>query len=478
MTFASMNFAIFMVILFFVYYIVPKKASWMVLLLGNVVFYYFSGIKGLIFLLSVIILTYAIGLFISKTKNKGPLIITIFAVIIFVFLMSVMRVGLSSLIMPVGLSYYSLMCLGYIIDVYRKVIEPEKNILKLMTFISYFPHIIQGPFDDFSKLSEDMFKPHYFDYDKAANGIIRVAYGLMKKLVLADRIGNIVNLMYENPSDYTGFTVIMCVILYSFQLYADFSGYMDIAVGVSNMLGIDIKENFNVPFLAKSMAEFWRRWHMSLGEWFKNYVFYPVLRTDLCMGIRKKMKQKKNKYLMNVLPTVIGLFCVWTLIGLWHGFDWNYLIYDWSCGLIIIFSELMKPVYDKINKSNTKIFSSKVFDIFRVIRTFILVTVTFIIFRADTLNSSFTIIKNIFGPFNFYKGAEYVYWNAYDFFLIMPAFIILIVYDIMKYKGKDPIAMIRKINPIFRYLIYVIFILYVYVARHSGETVGFAYSIF
>lgn len=476
MTFTTLQFAIFMVALFFVYYIVPKKIQWMVLLSGNIVFYYFVGVKGLVFLLCVMLVTYGLALFINRLKDKGRLAIMAFSVILFAGLLSVMRLGFSSYIQPVGLSYYALMCLGYVISVYWGMAEPEKNPLKLMLFVSYFPHIIQGPFDDYNEMKSQLFTPHVFDYEKAVKGIIRIAYGLMKKLVLADRIGNIVNNVYESPQEYRGFTVIMCVCLYAFQLYADFSGYMDMAIGCSQLFGIDIKENFNVPFLSKSMEEFWRRWHMSLGVWFKNYVFYTVQRTPLVSNISKSLKKNGHKKAMRIVPSVMGLTVVWTLIGLWHGFDWNYLIYDWACGLIIILSTILKPVYDKVNE--LKFAKSKISDCLRVVRTFILVALTFVIFRPDTVGDSLTILGNMFKGPDIYKAAEYVYWNAYDFFLIAPAFIILIVVDILKYRQLDIAEKLHKMNPVIRYAIYIVGLVYIYVARHSGESVGFAYSIF
>ena len=477
MTFTTIQFAIFMAVLFISYYVIPKKFQWMVLLSGNMVFYCFAGIKSLVFLLCVMLFTYLFGILVAKSeKRKGLLLF--FCVSVIICIMCIMRMGFSSYIKPLGLSYYALMCLSYVVNVYWGMSKAEYNPLKLMLYISYFPHVIQGPFDDVNELKDSFFKEHNFDYDYSCRCIIRIGYGLMKKLVLADRIGNIVANVFNSPSDYYGLTVVMCVVLYAFELYADFSGYMDIAVGCSGLFGIKIKENFNVPFLAKSMEEFWRRWHMSLGIWFKNYVFYGVQRWKICGLIRSAMKKRKNKYLMKTLPTVIGLTVVWTLIGLWHGFDPNYLLYDWTCGVIIILSEILVPVYAAINNKNKRISGSGLMNALRVIRTFILVALTFVIFRASTVSDAFLIIRNMFTSSGISKACEYIYWNVYDFFLITPAFIVLIVVDILKYRNVDITEKIKKINPVCRYCIYIIGLLYIYIARHNGETVGFAYSIF
>lgn len=480
MTFATLQFAQFMAITFLIYYIVPKKLQWVILTIANCYFYYQTGLSGFLVMLGITGITYLFGLAGKKFEDgkKSKTIMMFLPVILIAVLFSVMRLGIVTGIACLGLSYYSLMSLGYIIDVFRGSVEPEKNPLKLLLYISYFPHIIQGPFDDYTELKKQFYEPHYFDYERAVKGIYRITFGLMKKMVLADRIDNIVRPVYANPEGYRGLSLWICVVLYAFQLYADFSGYMDIAIGCSELFGISIKENFNVPFLSKSMAEFWRRWHMSLGIWFKNYVFYPVQRTKLCDKIRKSMKEKKNKYGMKVYPSVIGLAILWTLIGLWHGFDWNYLLYDWICGLIIISSELLKPAYDKLNKSNEKLMKSKFMDVLRVVRTFMLTVFTFIIFRPDTIGDSLTILKNMFSGLAVYNAAEYVYWNAYDFFLIFPAFIILLIVDIKKYKEIDVFERFHKMNPVIRYVVYVAGLVFIYVAKHAGETVGFAYAIF
>lgn len=482
------DFGIFAVILLVIYYIVPKKFQWFILLLGSGYFYYNYGIGPLIFLSVTAIFTYGAGLLIDfvKSKNKekkdskSSFIIMLLAVLIFSSLLVVMRVSsFSSIVAPMGLSFYSLMCMGYVIDVHREAVPAEKNPLRLALFISYFPHIIQGPFDDYKELSDKLKAPHYFNYEKAVMGSYRIMFGIIKKRVIADRISNnIIDGIYADPTGYHGFVVIITMILYAIQLYCDFSGYMDIACGVSMWFDIDIKENFDVPFLSKSMAEFWRRWHISLGLWFKNYVFYPVQRTELCNKIRKAMKKKNNRYGMKVFPSCLGLVCVWTLIGLWHGFDLNYLFYDWFCGLVIIFSELMGPVYDKINGLMPRFSKSKFADILRVVRTFIIVAFSFLIFRSPSLSDFWTLFTSIFAKFDFVKGAEFIYWHAYDCFILAPAIIALIIVDIMKYRGIDVSKKIHSLPWPLRYAGYILVPLYFYVCKCIMTGISFAYSIF
>jgi len=478
MTFATKEFAIFISIIFLIWNVLPVNKRWIILFPANVYFCYRAGIQCLIFILSVGVITYFMAMIVDKIASaKVKKVVIWLEVAIFTGMLVLVRTVFSGIVVPLGLSFYSLMCMSYCIDVYRGMYGYEKNIYKLITFVSYFPHVIQGPFNNYGVMKDTLFSPKTFDYNRCVHAMYRISFGLMKKIVLADRISIIIEDVYAHPSGYYGFTVLFTAVMYSIQLYADFSGYMDIAMGVSKLLGIEMEENFNTPYFSKSMAEFWRRWHITLGGWFKNYVFYPVQKTSVCNSIRKTMKKKNNKYGMNVIPAVIGLFFVWTLIGLWHGFDWNYLCFDWMCGCIIIFSELMKPVYNKINSLGS-IFKSKLFDCFRMIRTFALITFCFMIFRPSTLNDSAILISNMFKGVNFYAFAEFVYWHLYDVFLIAPALIVMIMVDVLKNKGIDVSAKLHKMNPVVRYLIYAIGIVYIYLARYEFGTVGFAYSVF
>ena len=477
MTFTTLTFAYFFVAVFLLYYIVPKKWQWIVTLLASLVFYFEAGIPGFIMMLLSVMVSWASALFIEKAKNKASLIFAV-SVLIFIVVLVLMRTPFGSLVMPLGLSFYTLQCIGYVTEVYRKSTEAQKNPLKVLLYVSFFPHILQGPFEDYNELKSRLEEGHDFNYDNVCNGAGRFALGLLKKLVLADRIGYIVDPVFEDASGYHGFTIIFVMALYTVQLYADFSGYMDMAVGMSKMLGIEIRENFNVPYASKSMAEFWRRWHMSLGLWFKVYVFYPMLRTKLCSGVSAHFKKKKNKYLMKTLPTAIALTVNWTLIGLWHGFDANYLCYDWFCGAVIIFSEFLRPVYASVNDKAPKIFKTKFMDALRVVRTFIIVMFSFMMFRPTELSTSFLMMKEIFIKADIGGCANFIYNNIYDLFLIAVPFVILLVVDIFKYREKDILTMIRSLNPVFRWCIYIAVALLIYVCKGDRSAAGFAYYIF
>ena len=490
MTFTTLEFAYFFAAVFLLYYILPGKCQWVILLLASGYFYFQVGIPGFLMLCAIAVITWGAGLIVEKAVNKAKKnadgkgsnvarnVAFWSSMLLFIILLVIMRLPFASFIMPLGLSFYTLQCIGYITEVYRESTAAEKNFFKLALYVSYFPHVLQGPFEDYKELKPQLDAVHVFDADKAYRGAARFLFGLMKKLVLADRIGYIVDSVFESPDGYYGLTVVIVMVLYTIQLYADFSGYMDMASGVSLLLGIEIRENFNVPYGSKSMAEFWRRWHMSLGLWFKAYIFYPCLRTKLCMNIQKHFKTKKKKYLMKTVPTAIALTVNWTLIGLWHGFDANYLAYDWFCGLIIIVSEFLRPVYAKVNDSAPKVFGSRVMDALRTVRTFLLVAFSFMFFRPETLGDSFLMMKDIFVRADVKAAAMFVYDHSYDMFLITLPLIILLVADILKYWEVDIFQKIHRWNPVCRWAVYILAILLVYICKGDRSAAGFAYYIF
>lgn len=480
MSFTTIEFAYFALATLVLYFVLPKKAQWVVLLAANIYFYYDTGWKSFLFLVSTVLVSYGVAILIEKSeKNKKKPLVLWGSLFVFLAMFVVMRVSpMAKSIMPLGLSFYSLQCIGYMIEVYRGTTLAERNPLKYFVYISYFPHVLQGPFSDYNQLKNKIFEPHSFDYERVVQGMYRFVWGYMKKRVIADRIGLIVDPVFSVGEGYYGLTVVYVACLYAVQLYADFSGYMDMACGISSMLGIDIQENFNVPYASKSMAEFWRRWHISLGLWFKNYVFYPLLRTTLLTNIRKKMKAKKNKYAMNTIPTVLGLLVNWTLIGLWHGFDWNYLCYDWFCGGVMIVSEILKPVYDKANGLCPKFSASKFADCLRVVRTFFLEAFSFLFFRPDTLAISAIMIRNIFVRPDLKKFLEFGYWNLHWEFITFLPLVILIVVDSLKYRGVNVAEKVHKWPFPIRWCLYIGTIVFLYITQYELAQNTFAYYVF
>ena len=466
----------FVAVVFIIYYIIPKRFQWILLLLSGGYFYYFCGVKACLLLSGAILLTWGAGLALERVKHKGLLLSAVCGV--FLIWLTLMRLPFKTVIIPAGLSFFGLQCIGYCVEVYRGTTAAQRNPAKYALYISFFPHILQGPFADYNALKDQFEKPHVFDYDRSVSAIMRIAYGLMKKLVIADHLSKVLSEPFATGEGYFGATVVLIIILYAIQLYTDFSGYMDIALGVAQLFDIELIENFDVPYASKSMAEFWRRWHRSLGLYFRSYIFFPILRSRLCMAIQKYFKKKKNKYLMKVLPLCIALVVNWTLIGIWHGLKPTYMVYDWFCGAIIILSELLKPVYDKINNSAPRFFKSRFMEAFRIIRTFLLVAFSFIFFRAASLDICAAMIRNLFAAPGVWEAAQFIYINILDFFLLIIPVIVVCIVDVCRYRGIDIRSRLHSLPAPLRWSLYVCGILLIYISRAQQGGVDFAYAVF
>lgn len=301
------------------------------------------------------------------------------------------RVSLIDILLPLGISYYSLSAIGYMVDVYRGKYVGEKNFFKVLLFIVYFPALLEGPVARFDRQGQSYFEGHSFDAKRFYKGFILILLGIFKKIVIADRLSILVGEVFKNYSQYGGYIVVIGVIAFTIQLYTEFSGIIDIARGVSEIYGIELEQNFDHPFLSKNVAEFWRRWHISLGTWFKDYVFYPVSMSKPFMKLNKKLKGHTSRFLQGFIPTAFALFVVWLLTGLWHGASMLYVCYGLFYYLIMMLENVFGhlTVKFKYKKSNF-------YKIYSIIRTFIIVNIGMLMFRSGDLNQFYSIFKSIF----------------------------------------------------------------------------------
>lgn len=439
MPFTTITFLVFFAVLFFAYYGLPQRFQWHLLLFASLVFYGWTSPYCLIFLAVTILITYigavgidknlriqkeylkGVGSSLDREAKKaykggmqrrrkwmvGGVVVGLLAMLATFkygqFLLdNVAWLGGAlgwkvestalNLILPIGLSFYVFQSLGYCIDVYREEVPAERNFLKHALYVSFFPQVMQGPIGTYSALKPQLFAPHSFDYIQAVYGVQRVAWGLFKKFMIANSIADRLNMAWGAPQDYPG---VICWVafcgLYAIQLYADFSGYMDIACGCSQMLGVKMEENFETPYFTKSIAEFWRKWHITLGVWFKNYVFYPILRSDWNTALRKRFKD--NAYLTSTLPTVVGLLIVWLLIGLWHGADWSYVVYGLYHGTFIILAVILAPLYGRFHAAFPRLVASKAYAGWQIVRTFAIVAIGYAVFKPANLNKTWEILR-------------------------------------------------------------------------------------
>ncbi len=255
-----------------------------------------------------------------------------------------------SVIVPLGISYYSLSAIGYLLDVYWQKTKPEHNFLTLFTVMTYFPHIVEGPISKYSKIISQINDLPKFDYNRVCYGLQLMLWGYIKKMVIADRLAIYTGAVFGDPNAFAGMEVLIAVIFSVFQLYADFSGCMDIVGGISQVIGINLEQNFRQPLFAKSAAEFWRRWHITLGAWMREYIYMPISTNPRFIKWIGGMKKGGRKQLSNFLKNLIPSLAVWLLTGLWHGTGMDYIVWGLYWCALIVLSTVLKPYTDKLNE--------------------------------------------------------------------------------------------------------------------------------
>lgn len=418
MIFTSLNFILFLSVCIILYYIFPLRARWFVLLAGSIFFYCCAGWEKLIFVLATALVTYVIALLINriyssekyaeldnagkKKKAKFWLIIGLFLVILLLVYIKTAHnfIDPENIIIPLGISYYTFGIVGYMADVYWKKDVAEKNPLKLLLYMIYFPHILQGPIARHKKLASQLAEGHRFDYQGFCFGLQRITWGFFKKLVIADRFAVIVNEIFDNYTQYEGQYFVIALLACVVQLYCDFSGCMDIALGVSECFGITLDENFKRPFYSRSASEFWRRWHITLGAWFKDYVYMPMVINPRLIKLSKKAKDRFGARFGKSLMTVIPLAIVWLLTGLWHGTGLDYIVWGCYWGIIIIIGTVFAPEFKKLTKKLNIDTESGLWKNFQIVRTFLIFCGGRLLTAPGDIKVSMDILKSIFTRFN------------------------------------------------------------------------------
>lgn len=363
------------------------------------------------------------------------------------------------LILPIGLSFYVFQSLGYCIDVSREMVPAERNFFRHALFVSYFPQVLQGPIGDYGRLAPQLFAGRDFSYQDAVFGLQRVVWGFFKKLVIANSIAIVLDPVWTHVESYEGcFIWLLFLFAYAVQLYADFSGYMDIACGCSQMLRINLDENFKSPYLSESIAGFWRNWHITLGVWFKNYLFYPLLRSD---GMAQLRKRVPGKYLSGVLPTAIALLLVWCLIGLWHGADWCYVLYGLYHGSFIIASVVLADLYTWVDDFCSRLLPRCLVSTFKFFRTFVIVMIGYVLFAPGHLVGTQKILHSMMTGMNVGVVLSFLSLN-WTRVVLWPALVcILFLVDVYHYRHPNGSVRVYVQRQCFvlRWSIYVISLL-------------------
>ena len=422
--FVSYSFIIFLVFVFFLYYIIPKRWQWVLLLIVSLLFYAAADVRYLAFIVATSLSVYAFSLrleyysgkrrqydagiisgeipmpsreekraFRRKLGKKQKRIAACCLLLNLGILAAVKYTNFAihningilektgnqpfsaiDMIVPLGISFYTFQAIGYLLDVYWGKCPVQKNYFRLLLFISFFPQLVQGPISRYGSLSGTLFQKHSFDMHQIALGVQRILWGYFKKLVVADRAGIVVAALAESPRHYTGAYVAVAMLFYAIQLYADFTGGIDITIGIAQAMGIRIEENFIRPYFSKNIAEYWRRWHISMGTWFKDYVFYPLSishpvkkLSTLCKNIFGRSFARRSAIYLSTIIT-------WLATGIWHGAEWRFVIWGLLNGVIILLSEECEPLYKRFHNRFPLLSDMAIYRFFQVLRTFALMS--------------------------------------------------------------------------------------------------------
>lgn len=456
MTITSLGFIAFLMVLFLVFYICPVKFRWVILLLGSILFYVLAGaVEFLPFIILTSFVVWFSALRISRLYGKqehelqlagtdkaqkkqirqkykkkaklilvlalfvsiGILVLTKFANYVAQYMEDM--AGINALasgagetpaaspnvfwvLIPLGISYYTFSTVGYLLDVYWKRYRCERNFLRFFLYAIYFPHIIQGPISRYNLLGQELKKELRFDSRRIVFGMELMLWGFFKKLVIADRLNIIVTAVYDGQV-HSGSVFLIAMIFDVLQLYTDFSGYTDIVRGASQVFGVELEQNFNHPFFSRSVPEFWRRWHMTLGGWFKDYVYYPCSISSVVKFLNKKVKKMGADRLARFIVVVIPVFITWILTGLWHGTGMDYLYWGLYYSTLITISTAFQPEFKKVNELlhiNTDTFSWR---LFQQLRTFCLFMGGRLLTRPGSFENSRMMLEQIKTDFQIWQ---------------------------------------------------------------------------
>lgn len=482
MQFNSIDFAIFLPIVFILYWFAFHKSiknQNILILLSSYLFYGWWDYRFLSLILFSTIIDYIIGRNLEKEEKKIKRKLLLWTSICinigflgffkyynfflenFISAFSFFGKEISSntlnIILPIGISFYTFQTLSYTIDVYRKKLQSTKDFIAFSAFISFFPQLVAGPIERAANLLPQFYKKRTFDSQKAADGMRQILWGLFKKVVIADNCAEYANLIFNNYSEYSGSTLVLGALFFTFQIYGDFSGYSDIAIGISRLFGFNLKQNFNFPYFSRDISEFWRRWHISLSTWFRDYIYIPI-------GGSK----------VNTAIKIRNVFIIFIVSGFWHGANWTFII--WGALNALYFLPILLTGKNRTNieiVAKGKIFPS-IKEVLLIFITFSLTVLSWVFFRADSVHHAFDYISVIFSP-SFFSTPNFLGINK-SFKIIF----LLILFIFVEWQGREGQFAIENLGlkwkrPI-RYLMYYVIIFAIF--WFSGKEQQFIYFQF
>ncbi len=477
MYFNSLEFFVFLPIVFVLYWSIPKKnlnAQNLLIVIASYVFYGWWDYRFLSLIIFSSFVDYSIGLLLKKEENQSKRKFLLWTSICinlgflgffkyynffiesfvdsFAFFGHQIHVNTLNIVLPVGISFYTFQTLSYTVDVYYKKLEPTKNIISFFAFVSFFPQLVAGPIERATNLLPQFNKERTFSYPQAVDGLRQALWGLFKKVVIADNCAKYANLIFNNSDDYSGSTLLLGAFFFAFQIYGDFSGYSDIAIGISRLFGFNLKRNFAFPYFSRDIAEFWRRWHISLSTWFRDYLYIPLggSRGGTWMKIR-------------------NTFIIFIVSGFWHGANWTFII--WGFLNALYFLPLMLA---NKNRVNTNIVAQNNYfpnlrELAQMAVTFLITLIAWVFFRANTVGHALNYLHDMFS------------WNLFSAPAIFPKHImyLLLGFILVEWLGRHGEYALERIDFIkkpVRWSIYLILIVLMF--RFAGEEQAFIYFQF
>ena len=469
MLFNSLQFLIFFPVVTTLYFILPHKYRWALLLIASCVFYMFFIPAYILILAVTILIDYFAGIYIAKSEGKKKKLFLIISIISTCLVLAIFKyfnffnsnivliadffnwnysIPALKLLLPVGLSFHTFQSLSYVIEVYKGRQKVESNFGIYALYVMFYPQLVAGPIERPQNLLHQFYEKHDFDYERVINGLKLMAWGMFKKIVIADRIAPFVYKVYNNPENFKGLALIIATVLFAIQIYCDFSGYSDIAIGSAKVMGFKLMQNFNRPYFSKSITEFWQRWHISLSTWFRDYLYIPL----------GGNKVKVPRYLLN-------LFITFLVSGLWHGASWTFVIWGAIHGIYIIIEKLIEKYGNNMIRKAAEKRSNLIIRIIGIILTFSLVTFSWIFFRANNISDALYIVKNLFYNFNGWFNVEYIKntvssidLKSYEFLKVLIAISVLFIVELIQ--RKTSIIKFINLKPIVvRWGIYIFFII-------------------
>ena len=379
-------------------------------------------------------------------------------------------------LLPIGISFFTLQSLSYIFDVYRGVTKADENLFRLALFLSFFPIIVEGPICRYNQIAEELWDAKPITYRNLTLGLQRFLFGMMKKIVIADRLNPFVKVIFKDYANYEGGVIAFAAVCYTVQLYMDFSGSMDAVLGVSQIFGITVPENFKRPFFSKSISEFWKRWHITLGMWFRDYVFYPITTSGKMKKLTASARKKIGNHYGPLVAGSIALFSVWICNGLWHGSAWNFVFFGMYHFALILCGNLISPVVKSFNhrfKINPQWFFYR---LLQMVRTSVLVVIGELFFRAEGLKNGLQMFRKMITDFSFSSlntdmlikcGVDYL-----DFVIAGAILLIIFIISALNEKGIEVRETLAKKNIFLRWGVYYILILIIVIFGAYG--IGYA----